>query len=260
MIVAEHGDYITLYCYDSDEILEFKIGDKSAPSFEKECLGKPKGFKFSWCGENFELQFIAKKQLKTAGLAAHHGVHLSAAPIPVGRNVPDTDIEVHVFYQLTNRCTIGRHRISSITLKCMDYRSNKEVTVNAFYCATCNLYFINHEAIQDLMKHNTYPAINFVIHSREINLRPFSKLMAYGYTVQSDILSDAQRRNILLNIVNDKLMTKQEIIRDLEFKISYNGKRESNAIALSKWRSDLEFISNYTSNNSTSIHGKLIRR
>lgn len=70
--------------------------------------------------------------------------------------------------------------------------------------------------------------------------------MQYGYNVsQTDGLSDKERRSILALLIDNKALSKNEIISYLDFFISQRVGRSSMELAISKWETDREFVENY---------------
>lgn len=73
-----------------------------------------------------------------------------------------------------------------------------------------------------------------------------SMLMQYGYNVsQTEDLSALRRQKILAVIIDNRIMSKSEIISYLDFFISQRSKRSNMEIAISKWEADREFVENY---------------
>ena len=90
-------------------------------------------------------------------------------------------------------------------------------------------------------------------------LRNVSELMIYGYTVREGELTKEQRQRILSWIIDVGLLSKAEIIKDLQFKVSYNGKKPGNEKAKKKWEEDIQFVSHYVKGNTSRIEATFIR-
>lgn len=70
-----------------------------------------------------------------------------------------------------------------------------------------------------------------------------SKLVKYGYSVsQNSRLNNAQRQDLLRRIIASKEVSKGYIVSYLKHMIAINGKKESNFVALQKWKSDLDYV------------------
>ena len=77
-----------------------------------------------------------------------------------------------------------------------------------------------------------------------------SKLMQYGYTVsQSSELTSVRRRKILELLIDNKIMTKSDIIGYLDFFIKQRKSQEKFAVAIEKWEDDRDYISKYNASN-----------
>ena len=70
-----------------------------------------------------------------------------------------------------------------------------------------------------------------------------SILRRHGYSVaQNSLLSNSARQDLLRKLITTNTVSKGYVISYLEHIIQINGKKESNYIALSKWKSDLEYV------------------
>lgn len=70
-----------------------------------------------------------------------------------------------------------------------------------------------------------------------------SRLVKYGYSVgQNSRFTDAERQDLLRWLIESERVTKGYVISYLKHMIAINGKKESNYIALKKWKSDLDYI------------------
>ena len=83
--------------------------------------------------------------------------------------------------------------------------------------------------------------------------------MLYGYNAKDGVLSNSKRQNILAAVITKNLMSKAEIIKNIQSKIDFNGKKKGNEKAKSKWEEDIRFVSTYGTDNQKKINGKLIR-
>ena len=163
--------------------------------------------------------------------------------------------KVYVYFRLNNRCVNAHHNIETVTAKTVNVKTGAAVEVNVFHCLECNRYFINHDALQNYTSRGVYPALNFELMDGDVGkLREASELMIYGYNVREGELSESERHKILSWIIDAGLMTKAEIIKDLQFKVNYNGKKSGNENAKKKWQSDIQFVSRYVKGNTSRIH------
>ena len=73
-----------------------------------------------------------------------------------------------------------------------------------------------------------------------------SILMQYGYTVsQEEGLTSARRRKILAVLIDNRILTKSDIISYLDFFINQRKKQKSMEKAIDKWEDDKEFVLEY---------------
>ena len=123
------------------------------------------------------------------------------------------------------------------------------MTVN--YCKNCNKFFVNYTTYQLYREQYGILIGNFQFDSDDFVapngfLSEFSPLKLCGYSVsQIEGYSDYERQYIISKIIDKKIMSKSDIVRYLEYFIHMNGKKKGNEIALSKWKSDLEYTLSY---------------
>lgn len=240
-LVAEVGDWVTLFIPKTDEVIEDLI-QESLQGVGGECFGKSVGDVISYGTEDYIIQYIDKRKIIKS-------IYTKKEPS-----------KVYLFYKLTNTCTSNKHPVNSVTLSTTDLLSGKKISINAFYCELCKKYYVNYELISQYHKNHLYPGFHFLFDSTSaISLKKVSPLRLFGYTVKEGELSEKERHNILKKIITNELISKQEIIRNLEFYISYNGKKENNVEAKRKWKEDLLFVSGFVEDNQEIIKGKIIR-
>ena len=79
-----------------------------------------------------------------------------------------------------------------------------------------------------------------------IKLAQESLLMQYGYNVsQTEGLTATARQKILAVIIDNKIMSKSEIISYIDFFISQRSSNSRMDVAISKWEADRDFVENY---------------
>lgn len=167
---------------------------------------------------------------------------------------------VYVYFRLTNSCVKYKHEIETVTAKTINAKNGEPIEVNVFHCLDCDKYFINYEVLQEYISHGIFPAFTYsMVRSDNSNMKEASQLMLYGYNVRDGILSGYERQNVLAWIIDSKLMTKAEIIKDLQFKARYNGSKIGNEKAKAKWQDDILFVSQYVSDNTKTIQAEFFR-
>lgn len=173
---------------------------------------------------------------------------------PVKRKaVEDEERYVYVYYSLENVCMKKKHNIESVTAKTTNIKNGQPVEVNVYYCNDCDKYFINFEALQLYISRGIYPALLYIFSCVDENkLNDASELMMYGYSVKEGI-SQQERRHVLEWVIDSGLMSKSEIIRNIQFKVKYNGSKAGNERARQKWLDDIQYVSHYVVGNKREI-------
>ena len=88
-----------------------------------------------------------------------------------------------------------------------------------------------------------------------------SLLMQYGYNVsQTEGLTATGRQKILAVIIDNKIMSKSEIISYIDFFISQRNSNSRMEVAISKWEADREFVENYKMGHYSQFGVKAIYR
>lgn len=81
-------------------------------------------------------------------------------------------------------------------------------------------------------------------------LKAESQLHSYGYNVVEGQMSETERRNLLIRLLQSGEMTYFEICRDIKNAIHTQQHLSFRAPAVAKWKSDLEFLSKYIEGHS----------
>lgn len=166
-------------------------------------------------------------------------------------------IQDFVIRRSTFKCMHDKHKLKNIegilNIVNSDGSIEKHI-IPAGYCSECNLYFImesTYEKIRGigtplcrLTDEKNYLQSN--VHLKGINLAKKSLLMQYGYNVsQQDGLSEKKRRTILASLIDNNILTKNDIISYLDFFINQKKSRLQYEKAIEKWKIDREFIFTY---------------
>ena len=166
---------------------------------------------------------------------------------------------VYVYLKLNNSCLRNKHNVENVTMNVTNIRDNRKINVNVFHCSTCGKYFINYEQLKEYIDKKQIPAFKYsIVKGTNDSLNEMSELMLYGYTVKEGALKEIERQGILAWILDCNLMTKNQIISNIQYKIDYNGKKESNAKAKIKWEDDLAFVAGYRLNTQARLQGKVV--
>lgn len=145
----------------------------------------------------------------------------------------------------------------------------KEETYELYvsYCEDCRTYRAFSSDYEELLRHGK-PLCKVFKSEKEYNqnknnlytYKSHSVLNTMGYTVKANSgLSTAERRNILLKAISNKLLATDEIISFLNWLIASRKGRSGYETAVDKWTSDMLFLKNYKSKNRKSIKVDSIR-
>ncbi len=203
---------------------------------------------------------IRKKELDKLERNFDALLALGKVPIYQGKvkEKRDNNIVVDVYFKLNNYCIRKNHKIQTVTMPVTNIRGYDTKEVNVFYCEQCDKYWINYEAIEELIKKQFYPNFKYrVVNESWEGLKPASELMLYGYNVKEGDLSKERRQNLLKYLIDNNLMSKQKIIRNIETKVEFNGKKRGNENAKRRWQEDIKYVSEYTSDNEKIIHAQI---
>lgn len=196
----------------------------------------------------------------------------------VGSNVQSSQPKIHKigvkdFIVRGNvfRCMHKSHQIQNVDAEVKVSLNNGEdklFQISAGYCQQCNVCFIMESTYQELKRKGiilcrvtdskTYAKGGFMNGSK---LAQESILMQYGYNVSQTVgLSARQRQKILAVMIDNKVLSKSEIISYLDFFIRQHGSRNNMGVAISKWEDDREFVEHYRSGEYTKFGVNAIYR
>ena len=163
-------------------------------------------------------------------------------------------MEIAEFFVRTNviNCIRDGHKIDDIQAEIDVINKFGEVSkksINAYYCESCNLYFIYNKDYE-LLRKNYIPLCSIYEYNKwiegynnGISFNQESLLHSFGYNVGAkEDLSEKQRRKILLFIIENGLINKHEIISLLNLFIDMRRNNPSQMNAIKKWQSDISFL------------------
>lgn len=221
---------------------------------------------FLFCLEKIAVTQIANKLMKNDFLPIWDNVdswiRYCAATTWIQRRVDfenEADVpsapDLIVFKTLnTVSCRLNNHEvIPEICLIPMIKNKKRAIKVPAHKCKTCGRLFIGE--ITYKIYNNEYGFLFFRKRSDDTEGNTFlrfaeeSKLHSYGYNVIDGELSEKQRRDIIIRVLESGEMTYLEICRDIENAISIFNYNKNFILAITKWKSDLEFLGNYILDN-----------
>jgi len=181
------------------------------------------------------------------------------------RRIPGLVYKIQLIGPSNNHAT-RIHPVENVVVK-LAYRNPKSkmfdiVSIPMHYCSRCDKYFdMKQSFLQTLQKYNldiNYFAASFESETghpivfKQMDLREFSKLKLFGYSVGANGLSTGARHELLDFILKNHLMTASEIKSQLQFNIRFIGKKAHMDDAVGDWEKDIDYVNNYIS--SGKIH------
>lgn len=154
------------------------------------------------------------------------------------------------------RCKGEKHKLEDITaiISVVDKNGNvQEKKVSAGFCSSCGVYFII-ESVYEELKRIGVPLCRIsdtktFFSSNDYNymhLASESVLRQFGYNVSNNNeLTEKARHKILAVIIDKNILTKNEIIAYLDFFINQRKYNDKFYMAIAKWETDRNFVSNY---------------
>ncbi len=155
---------------------------------------------------------------------------------------------LYVYQNLTSiKCTkFEKHLSESVTITTIN-SEGKIVTFNAFQCQKCSKLYSDYKTVKKYFADLKYPLIKLKFEDENVvNLRKFSELSIYGYSVgEHNAFTEQQRHDLLASIIYNQLLSKEKILSHLQWLIQFNGKKEDCKEALKKWKRDYDFVVNF---------------
>lgn len=244
-------------CYFSNEIEKKKyasyyeghIKHKNCQCNTWKRLGSDNGFvelKCCLCGET---ENVSDELLKEKFYPRQNDSKIQRHLYPADVIVLSTD----------KRCTLSGHETTDVkgTVLVFNHSGGQSVkSVMLSYCSTCARFVMR---TSDFISLNGYPnctvrdlRTNKTIYKPDIqselsvNLSPQSILSKNGYTVKSGSgIPISERQRILVRVIENGIMTRNQVCDHLQYLIYLNDGKKNYESAVSKWRSDLDYIQSY---------------
>ena len=198
---------------------------------------------------------IREEKERAAELTILDSEELSEIPV----DVPTVGFEDFVVKRNTFMCLNRTHESANIDalLKIIPFdvsdSDKKYIKIAAGYCRVCKVFYIMKSTYENIKKigvpecrmcdEKTYLQVK---NGGKLRLAHESILMQHGYNVNKiEGLSEQDRRKILALIIDNEVLTKTDIISYLDFFINQRVKIKGMEAAISKWRSDRDFVNEY---------------
>lgn len=175
------------------------------------------------------------------------------------------EAKVPIYVTKQPMCEKCFHNTEEVIAYVKDKNTNRYVGLNAAYCYTCDKYYVLNTVLKELHLQGSIPKYIFSSEdtgdqSRVNNYELESILAANGYTVAKNSgLSDFQRQQILENIIDMGIMTRNEIIYHLEGLIELRKlqRYKDFSEAIDKWKSDIRYVINYHTPDQREVVGEI---
>ena len=227
------------------------------------------------------------KTIPAARTMAETKPPVPAAPKPKPKSKPEPAkkapkrIGLHDFVVRRSvfRCMHEGHHLTNIeaVFEVITPRSEvQEAVVTAGYCPQCRQYFLLESAYEKLRTRgiplckisdeksygrNHGKNRGKLTSADGMQLASESILMQYGYNVsQTEDLRAPVRQALLALLIDNRILTKNEVVSYLDFFIRQRRGQSKFAIAVSKWEEDREFVYGYRAGTFTKRRAHEIRR
>ena len=142
-------------------------------------------------------------------------------------------------------CNVNKHKVIPDTTRALLVNEKKYIDLPTFKCLTCGRTFIGEQSLKLFVCEYGLPLVSREYDSSyEIDYSSFgvSELYTYGYNVRQEGMSKEERRALLICLLETGKMKKFDIVRDIEKAIKLFENRPQDALAVHKWREDLNFV------------------
>lgn len=172
---------------------------------------------------------------------------------------------IEFLVRITNfRCNKNGHNIEEVNavVNVFNKQNSKvsEVDIPAFYCRNCNIYYIYENEFKKLLSYGipTCPVHEenkyFSEKGSFENYSSESLLRQFGYNVNAqENLSTNERHRILMMILDNGIMDKNLVMSHLHYLYSSRKNQVIMQNAVSKWKQDITFVSEYNIENNRKV-------
>ena len=158
----------------------------------------------------------------------------------------DEDSVLYIYKGRTS-CHTRSHSMEQATA-IFTGRNDSDIKLNVEHCKDCGKFYMSYSVYESYREKHGILLGKIKMDSssatgiQDIVLSEFSPLRLCGYSVnQQDGYSRAERQYIISKVIEKGILRKSEVIRYLEHFINRNGQKLGNALALEKWKEDLDF-------------------
>ena len=151
-------------------------------------------------------------------------------------------------------CNQEKHKIVPKVVIVNALNSIQKCNLPVNYCYDCGKYFIGKNSLEIMQKkHGTllvktrYCSLEQCGDIKWAEFNNESELYSYGYNVRADGMTISDRQNLLAYLMQNDVMSKFCIRRDLENAINIFQSRKKYINAVRSWQDDLHFVDMYDS-------------
>lgn len=210
----------------------------------------------SECFKNWTSNQKIYKIIKDAATGQRKEILYSSQQIN-SKSVTDIYFEDFVVITDNSHCVNSNHAFEDIRARINILQRNGElrtITIPAGHCKTCNQYYIRISQFENLR--NIGIILCRMVHEKYVSskrsgnfydtLSHESWLKQYGYSTNSQSnLTDVQRRQILICLMESDPSSRQRIVNHLNWLIQQHKNQVNMLSAVAKWTSDRVFVENY---------------
>lgn len=208
------------------------------------------------CFKNWTPQQKIFRMVKDKGGTQSKEILYSPSQIE-GKSVSDIYFEDFVVITDNSHCVNNNHAFEDIRARINILQRNgdlRTITIPAGHCKTCNQYYIRISQFENLR--NIGVILCRMVHEKYVSskrsgnfydtLSHESWLKQYGYSTNSKSnLTDVQRRQILVCLMESDPSSRQRIVNHLNWLIQQHKNQVNMLSAVAKWTSDRVFVENY---------------
>lgn len=175
---------------------------------------------------------------------------------------PDNIQDIIIMNQKNLAKNVEEYKMVTALVYCSSRQ--EPVYIDVYYSQKQNKYFINSESYRQYRTRYGFPYVHLVPdeYDEEMdygNLRQYSELNLYGYTVaKSADMTSSNRQQLLRQLIDNGLMSKHQIVNHLEWLIHRQSGRIMMEDACDCWKEDLKFVNNYHISCQRKICGRFV--
>ncbi len=147
------------------------------------------------------------------------------------------------------------HNIEKISVEINKMIGKLKAKISVFYCKKCDKFFVYESTFDDYLdKYGPLVlAIEYISDCdyyefngyQRYDLKEESRFKKYGYSVSAEALPKDIRRELIIGLVENNIITLAEFVKHINWLIHMQGNNPRQKRALMEWKDDLRFLMNY---------------